>query len=223
MEKENTHIVIKKADALKYLTEVEYKTLEQLQNVIGRGRAEDGKRPINNYYVCNTDEEYASAVKDVILMGENGKHVEITEIGISVTKSGFYKVSPYREYVFGPPLEKWFEEVEKALGFKLFFWQKTFIAHGAFRCYGKTTAEILRDLSQTQHRPLDLRKYKTRPMRERIYFDELLSIKAALDAAGVPTREVWLCEKDRREWTKKWEEDHAPAEAARPQERFWEV
>ena len=38
MKKENTHIVIKKEDALKYLTEVEYQTLEEFMNTIIRGR-----------------------------------------------------------------------------------------------------------------------------------------------------------------------------------------
>lgn len=44
-----------------------------------------------------------------------------------------------------PDLESILAEVEKALGFKLFVWQKTFIATGVFRQYGATTAEILRE------------------------------------------------------------------------------
>lgn len=42
-----------------------------------------------------------------------------------------------------PDLESILAEVEKALGFKLFVWQKTFIATGVFRQYGATTAEII--------------------------------------------------------------------------------
>lgn len=42
-----------------------------------------------------------------------------------------------------PDLESILAEVEKALGFKLFVWQKTFIATGVFRQYGATTAKIL--------------------------------------------------------------------------------
>lgn len=45
-----------------------------------------------------------------------------------------------------PDLESILAEVEKALGFKLFVWQKTFIATGVFRQYGATTAEILREI-----------------------------------------------------------------------------
>ena len=70
MQKENTHIVIKREDALKYLTEVEYQTLEVLQNTITEGRAKDNKKPINNYYICNTDEPYAEVVRGIILGGE---------------------------------------------------------------------------------------------------------------------------------------------------------
>lgn len=73
MERLNTHIVIKKGDALKYLTEVEYQTLERLQTVIIAGRAKDGKKPVNNYYICNTDEHYADIVKRVIVLGEQNK------------------------------------------------------------------------------------------------------------------------------------------------------
>ena len=73
MEKVNTHIVIKREDALKYLTEVEYQTLEHLQHVIIMGRAKDCKKPINGYYICNTDEGYAEIVKNVILLGEQNK------------------------------------------------------------------------------------------------------------------------------------------------------
>lgn len=75
MEKVDTHIVIKREDALKYLTEVEYQTLEILQNKISKGRAEDNKKPNNTYYVCNTDEPYAQDVKSAILRGESIKEV----------------------------------------------------------------------------------------------------------------------------------------------------
>ncbi|MBP3677862.1 MAG: hypothetical protein J6I97_05905 [Agathobacter sp.] len=77
MQKENTHIVIKREDALKYLTEVEYQTLEVLQNTITEGRAKDNKKPINNYYICNTDEPYAEVVRGIILGGEAVKNNDL--------------------------------------------------------------------------------------------------------------------------------------------------
>lgn len=73
MEKENTHIVIKIEDAMKYLTEVEQKSLETIVNTISRGRAEEGKDPSNKYYICNVDEPYAEMVKGVIVGGEYAK------------------------------------------------------------------------------------------------------------------------------------------------------
>lgn len=79
MNKVNTHIVIKRADALKYLTEVEYQTLEEMQNTIIRGRAKDHKKPINNYYVCNTDEPYAEVVHGIII-GEEAVKESNSEI-----------------------------------------------------------------------------------------------------------------------------------------------
>lgn len=87
MERVNTHIVIKREDALKYLTEVEYQTLEELQNVIIRGRANDKKTPINNYYVCNVDEDYAEIIRDVIRLGEERKDFAM-RLGTALAEKG---------------------------------------------------------------------------------------------------------------------------------------
>lgn len=141
------------------------------------------------------------------------------------TKSGFLKIEPYREYVFRAPLESWFKAVEEALGFKLFFWQKTYIERGAFRCFGKTTAEILQALLPEHKQPLDLRGYRRRNLQARVYYDELLRVKETLDAAGVPTREVWLSESDRRKWIQKQKEgsiSQAEPEPIRPLGKFWD-
>lgn len=73
-----THIVVKKEDALKYLTEPELQSLEQILNTIARGRTEDGKL-INKYYICNTDEPYAEIVHGVISEGEVGVPDEESE------------------------------------------------------------------------------------------------------------------------------------------------
>lgn len=68
-----THTVIKNEDALKYLTEPELKSLEQILLTISRGRNADGKNPNNEYYVCNADEPYAKIVEGVIVGGEYAK------------------------------------------------------------------------------------------------------------------------------------------------------
>lgn len=70
IKKENTHVVIKREDILKYLEEPEQIALGEMINKIIRGRAKDHKKPINNYYVVNKDEPYAEVVHGVILGGE---------------------------------------------------------------------------------------------------------------------------------------------------------
>lgn len=96
-----------------------------------------------------------------------------------------------------PEFEKRFEAIEAALGFKLFAWQKTYIAYGHFRQYGATTAQILRELMQVEAFPLDYTKRPT-TQREAWYRGFLREIKQQLDDAGVPTREVFFNEQQAR-------------------------
>lgn len=96
MEKVNTHIVIKREDALKYLTEVEYQTLEQLLCTISKGRNEDGKNPCNHYYICNTDEPYAEAVHGVIIGGESAKEKSYREMNNTEIRHISYKECPIK-------------------------------------------------------------------------------------------------------------------------------
>ena len=117
-----------------------------------------------------------------------------------------FKLNPYRELpLHDTKLEAWIEAAEQALGFKLFFWQKTFIEIGVFRQYGETTARILRELSQIELPPLDCRSYRKKTQRERLYCEELLKIKAQLEAAGVQTRKVLVCEREYREYIRQQE------------------
>lgn len=96
-----------------------------------------------------------------------------------------------------PEQEQQFEAVEVALGFKLFTWQKAYIAYGKFRQYGATTAEILRDLMQVDSCPLDYTKRAT-TQAAAWYREELRKIKQQLDDAGVPTREVFFTKQQKR-------------------------
>jgi hypothetical protein len=73
MKKENTHIVLKRADVQEYLTGPEQRALDAMMDKIVRRRAYDGRKPVNDYYVCNTDEPYAGAVRSAILQGEESK------------------------------------------------------------------------------------------------------------------------------------------------------
>lgn len=69
--KANTHIVIKREDVLKYLTDNQIRYLDAVLNTIADGRKKDGKKPNNSYYICNTDEPYADKVLEVILKAES--------------------------------------------------------------------------------------------------------------------------------------------------------
>lgn len=82
-------------------------------------------------------------------------------------------------------------KVEQVLGFKLYFWQKTYIANGKFRRYGETTAKILKELLDTDEEPIDYRRPPI-GLQERIYRDELIATKKKLDIAGIKTRDVLL-------------------------------
>ena len=73
MNKENMYVVIKREDALQYLTEIELQSLEHLLLTIEQGRASDGEKSFNIYYVCNVDEPYAQVVHGVIIGGEATK------------------------------------------------------------------------------------------------------------------------------------------------------
>ena len=96
-------------------------------------------------------------------------------------------------------LESILEKVEDALGFKLFIWQKTYIAQGHFRKYGATTAEVLKDLLQVDAPPLDYSKRTGNHMQE-LYRDELKKIKRKLNQAGIPTREVFFSVKEKNDF-----------------------
>ena len=111
------------------------------------------------------------------------------------------------QWIFGelpdPEWNKTFEEVEKALGFKLFHWQKTYVVGVGFRRWGSTTACILRDLLwDAEKSPIDYTKPASSKTDE-FYRSELLKIKEKLDKAGIKTRAVLRCPADAEEWLKK--------------------
>lgn len=111
------------------------------------------------------------------------------------------------KWIFGelpdPEWNKIFEEVEKALGFKLFHWQKTYVVGVGFRQWGSTTACILRDLLWDAEESPIVYTVPASSKTERFYRAELLKIKEKLDKAGIKTREVLHCQADVEEWLKK--------------------
>lgn len=79
IEKKDTHIVIKREDAEKYLNESEQATLTDMLVKITNGRGKDHKPPVNNYYICNTDEPYAEVIRGIIMGGEAVKANNLNE------------------------------------------------------------------------------------------------------------------------------------------------
>ena len=108
----------------------------------------------------------------------------------------------YRTVTMDTDLEKTLEAVEKALGFKLFVWQKTYIERGYFRRSGATTAEILRELLNVSEAPLDYTRKPSSRMQS-IYREELKEKKKKLDAAGITTRPVFFTRNDKERYLMK--------------------
>ena len=73
MQKSNTHVVLKKEDIDKYLSEENKISFGLILERISVAREQDGKKAINNYYICNTDEPYADKVLQTIIDGEKSK------------------------------------------------------------------------------------------------------------------------------------------------------
>lgn len=82
-----------------------------------------------------------------------------------------------------PLWDNLFEQIEEALGFKLFFWQKTYIMGLGYRCSGQTTADVLRNLVGDS---ILETMYLERPKNQK----ELIEIKRKLDAKGIISRNV---------------------------------
>lgn len=114
----------------------------------------------------------------------------------------------YGEGMFPLDEEKFFEAIEKSLGFKLFVWQKTFIKSGEFRRYGETTAKVLRELFRYDAPPIDF-ILPAHSVREKIYRAELLEIKRKLNENGIRTREVFTSKKEKNAWLKEARAKHA--------------
>lgn len=129
-----------------------------------------------------------------------------------------YPIYEYRGCWLPEEIEK-MNLIEQALSIKLFTWQKSYIKNGNFRCFGKTTAVIIRILTQRKE-PVDLRnrekiqKYvmmdtpwiATGPVCG-VFKREVKEIHEKLLAAGVKTNPVFYTEMDRKKFLRKEEKD----------------
>lgn len=81
-----------------------------------------------------------------------------------------------------------FEEVEKAIGFKLSYWQKSYIINEQLQEYQKSIAKILRDLlTNVDDEPLNLLAFTRTSVQ---YKKELIQMKEILDKAEIKTRKI---------------------------------
>lgn len=100
----------------------------------------------------------------------------------------------FPEWIYKPvndPLwDSLFERIEEALGFRLFFWQKTHIMGLGYRCSGQTTADVLRKLvgDCVISDPIYLKRPRNR--MEDFYQHELIDIKRKLDDKGIISRSI---------------------------------
>lgn len=164
-----------------------------------------GKQDLTLEVKVNTDGflEKAQAVADARrALDEALDNLEnhiITHTAAKPAKAESVKIDIYREDYFPTPERELFAAVEKALGFKLFFWQKIFILRGEFRQYGATTARILRDLIGPSLAPIEFIN-PPQNQREVFYRHQLRKIQVRLIECGISTNPVFWSHKDRMEY-----------------------
>ena len=109
------------------------------------------------------------------------------------------------ECLYHSPFERasWvdFDAVEKALGFKLFGYQKSYILGQGFRQMGRTTAEILRMLfDKNQYdNPIDFSN-PPRNNHKAIFRQQFCDIWEKLRDAGIPMRPVFWSVEDKKKY-----------------------
>lgn len=94
-----------------------------------------------------------------------------------------------------------FDAVEKALGFKLFGYQKSYILGQGFRQMGRTTSEILRMLFDKKQydNPIDFIN-PPRGRQKLIFRQQFRDIWEKLHDNGIEMRPVFWSQKDKEEY-----------------------
>lgn len=97
-----------------------------------------------------------------------------------------------------------FDAIEKALGFRLFAWQKSYILHQGFRRMGRTTSEVIKMLFNKEQydNPIDF----TEPPRNkilRIFRQQFREIWEKLRDAGVEMRPVFWSREDKEKYERR--------------------
>lgn len=108
-----------------------------------------------------------------------------------------------------------FEAIEKALGFRLFAWQKSYVLTKGreYRCSGRTTAEILQMLFDVEqyNNPINF-SISPRNRRSYTFRQQFRDIWEKLHDAGIEMRPVLWSKDDKKKYEK---EHHDPYKYAR--------
>lgn len=111
------------------------------------------------------------------------------------------------EQIYHSPFERAscvdFDAVEKALGFRLFGYQKSYILGQGFRQMGRTTAEILRMLFDKEQydNPIDF-SGPARNHQKLIFRYQFREIWKKLNDAGIEMRPVFWSKEDKKKYEK---------------------
>lgn len=146
-------------------------------------------------------------------------------------KIGNKEVAP--EWLYHSPYERdsWvdFDAVEKALGFRLFGYQKSYILGQGFRQMGRTTAEILRMLFDKEQydNPIDF-SGPARNHQKLIFRQQFRDIWKKLNDAGIEMRPVFWSIEDKKKWqmehydpykyARTWLDEYGKGEPSNPPE-----
>ena len=112
------------------------------------------------------------------------------------------------EWIYHIPEENYgivdFDVIEKALGFRLFGYQKSYILHQGFRRMGRTTAEVFQMLFDKDQydNPIDFTE-PPRNKRLRIFRQQFREIWEKLRDAGVEMRPVLWSREDKEKYETK--------------------
>lgn len=142
--------------------------------------------------------EILNSWKDAVL---DSKTKEAFEKAIKAVE--IYEIYEKYDWIFSGICDsEWnnkFDAIDEALGIRLFYWQKYYIVHGCMRQTGFTTAVILRELLDVKNVPWDISYIPMSP-KERWQREKIKQIKTKLDNAGIPTRTVFFCKEDKKQY-----------------------
>lgn len=142
--------------------------------------------------LCRADERFGST-NDIKV---TCKHQKICQRLARKLKPEPAKMHDAPSWIYNPVLNadletnRKIEAIEKALGFKLFYWQKYYILRGEYRCSGLSTAQAIQLLCFNGDNPIRIGGEGFTPVRVRDLGQALFEVKRKLDAAGIKTCDI---------------------------------